>query len=93
MKPEILASLNQMIAQVTGIPASQLTADFDLIESGVVDSIQVLQLIDALESQFKISISMDEMLAYTTVGKIASAVACLQSRMAGLGPITGTVAV
>jgi len=73
----------ETVAKVTGVPTQFLNADFDLIDSGVVDSIQVLQLIDAFEKRFGVSISMDEIMAYTTVGKIAQAVSCAQSRIAG----------
>ncbi len=70
-----------VISGITGLPKSHLTADFDLIDSGVVDSIQVLQLMDAFEKRFGVSISMEDIMAYTTVAKISQAIECAQSRL------------
>ena len=82
----IAAQICETITSITGIPKSHLRPEFDLIDSGVVDSIQVLQLIDAFEKNFRVSISMDEMMAYTTVAKISTAIECAQSRIMKVTP-------
>jgi acyl carrier protein len=66
--------ISDIITRVTGIPRSRLEPEFDLIESGVVDSIQVLQLLGAIEQCFQIAISMDELAELTTIAKISQAI-------------------
>jgi len=71
----VINQISDIITRITGIPKSRLEPDFDLIDSGVVDSIQVLQLVGAIEQQFKLAISMDELAELTTIRKISQAVA------------------
>lgn len=63
-----------IITRVTGIPKSHLNPGFDLIDSGVVDSIQLLQLVDAFEKSFGVSIELDEFAEHTTIDKILHAI-------------------
>src|SRR5262249_15237778 len=71
----IADQISDIITRITGIPKSRLEPEFDLVESGVVDSIQVLQLLGAIERQFRIVISMDELAELTTIYKISEAIA------------------
>lgn len=43
------------------VPADQLTADLDLVESGVIDSLGLLKVIAWLESRYDIAIDVADM--------------------------------
>jgi acyl carrier protein len=77
--------IRQALAKVTGIPISMITSDFDLVESGVVDSIQILQLIDELEKEFFIRIMLEDFSEFTTLPKIIRAIASSMEQGERLG--------
>jgi acyl carrier protein len=56
----ILAQLEQPIAEM-GLKPAAITDDFDLLTSGVIDSLGIVELISAIEQQLGIAIDLTEL--------------------------------
>ena len=58
------------------VSEEDLRYDFDLIENGVIDSLGLLKVIAWIESEFGISIEVDEMVPenFSSIGKISALV-------------------
>jgi acyl carrier protein len=63
-----------IVAAVTKVPASNLSLDTDLRTELNVDSLQGLQIVAALETQFDITVPDDELDFYTSIRSIAQTV-------------------
>ncbi|MFZ5963413.1 acyl carrier protein [Thalassococcus sp. BH17M4-6] len=66
------------------VPPEQLTADLDLIDTGIVDSLGVLKLIAFLEGEYNLNITPDELDAdlYRTIGMIEAMIDSKQAAAA-----------
>ena len=60
VKSLILARLGPSIGEI-GLAPAALTDDFDLLTSGVIDSLGIVELIAALEQQLGIAIDLSEL--------------------------------
>ncbi|HEX8581164.1 MAG TPA: acyl carrier protein [Acidimicrobiales bacterium] len=54
--------------------AEAMTDDSDLVDGGVLDSMNVLQLVDFLEERFDFMLDPEELFRLTTVANIAALV-------------------
>ena len=72
IKSLIVARLEQSIVEM-GLEPAALTDDFDLLTSGVIDSLGIVELISAIEQQLGIAIDLSELdpESLTTLGPLA----------------------
>jgi acyl carrier protein len=68
----ILARLEQPMVEM-GLEPAAITDDFDLLTSGIVDSLGVVELIGAIEQQLGIALDLSELdpESLTTVGPLS----------------------
>jgi len=64
----------KIVSRITKIPTTRLLPDTDLKASLNVDSLQGLQIVAALETQFDISLPDEELDSYTSVRLIVETV-------------------
>ena len=66
------------------ISPENLSADLDLIDTGIVDSLGVLKLIAFLEGEFELNITPDELDAdlYSSIGLIEAMITSKQLKVA-----------
>lgn len=62
--------IREIIAQILGITVEEVNDDADILDDLGADSIQVLELIVAIENEFNIQISDEEVIKHRTVGEI-----------------------
>lgn len=53
-----------------GEDSAELTSGTELVESGIVDSINVLKLVDFLEEGYEIELEPEDIREFTTIAKI-----------------------
>jgi acyl carrier protein len=63
-------NLEQLLAELLQIPATQITAELAMKDLDVWDSLKHMELIAALEQQFDLQLSFDEIVAMRSVGDI-----------------------
>ncbi len=71
---DIETQVQDVIAQVLGVPAANVTAAADLRKDLGADSTQMQALAATLESTFDIQLSPEEVSSLTTVGSVAELV-------------------
>lgn len=64
----------KIVSRITKVPITKLLPDTDLKASLNVDSLQGLQIVAALETQFGIILPDEELDSYTTIGLIVETV-------------------
>jgi acyl carrier protein len=69
----------KIVSRITKVPATKLLPDTDLKASLNVDSLQGLQIVAALETQFGITLPDEDLDSYTTIGLIVETVKRLQT--------------
>ena len=62
--------LEQLLAELLQIPVSKITADLAMKDLDVWDSLKHMELIAALEQQFELQLSFEEIVAMRSVADI-----------------------
>lgn len=62
--------IQQLLTEVTGLPASSLKAEANLLRDLGLDSLDIVDLVLKMEDQFSISIPDDDYPKLQTVGQI-----------------------
>lgn len=57
-----------------GRDSEELTAATELVETGIVDSINVLKLVDFVEEEYEIELEPEDIRRFTTISNIVSVV-------------------
>ena len=65
-----LTNLEQLLAELLQIPVTSITADLAMKDLDVWDSLKHMELIAALEQQFELQFSFDEIVSMRSVGDI-----------------------
>jgi acyl carrier protein len=63
-------NLEQLIAELLQIPVTNITAELEMKDLDVWDSLKHMELIAELERQFDLQFSFDEIVAMRSVGDI-----------------------
>ena len=63
-------NLEQLLAELLEIPVTQITAELAMKDLDVWDSLKHMELIAALEQQFDIQLTFDEIVTMRSVGDI-----------------------
>ena len=64
--------LQSLIAEALRLPAESIVDSLDMQESGAWDSLTHMQLIAAIEDEFHIELTADEIVAMTSIAQIKS---------------------
>jgi acyl carrier protein len=60
VKAFIASHLAEPLAE-NGVSPSELTDDFDLMKKGIIDSIDLINLVSAIEEHFRIEVDFEDM--------------------------------
>jgi acyl carrier protein len=63
-------NLEQLLAELLEIPVTQITAELAMKDLDVWDSLKHMELIAALEQQFDVQLTFDEIVAMRSAGDI-----------------------
>lgn len=63
-------NVEQLLAELLQIPVTQVTAELAMKDLDMWDSLKHMELIAALEQQFDLQLSFDEIVAMRSVGDI-----------------------
>ncbi|MGB8266580.1 MAG: acyl carrier protein [Candidatus Velthaea sp.] len=66
--------LAQLMSEIFKLPAASLSDDLDMQNTGTWDSLSHMELIAAIEDEFHIELTTDEIVEMTSVGKIKTLV-------------------
>lgn len=77
---DVAAQVRRIVSRVTRVPEEKLTPDVDLIDSGMVDSMRALQIVNDLERAFDVLIPDDEVGSFTTIRTIAEGIERLRRK-------------
>jgi acyl carrier protein len=64
--------LTQLIAEVLRVPAADIADTLDMAETSTWDSLSHMQLIAAIEDEYSIELTADEIVSMRSVGAIKS---------------------
>lgn len=70
MIPTAFENLTNIIADILRIPREEISDSLDMEETGTWDSLSHMQLIAALEEEFNIELTAEEIVAMRSVGEI-----------------------
>ncbi|WP_220729452.1 acyl carrier protein [Streptomyces radicis] len=70
----IVESVAEIVEEVTGIPAGQVTPEKHLIEDLDIDSLALIEVAVAVGEKFKVELSDDELKELHTVGDVVERV-------------------
>lgn len=83
MKPD-LESIRSIVSSVTGLPAVELEGDADFLASGLLDSLQVVEIAGALEDRFGIRLDPWDFIP-RNFANLRALLALCRSRVPGTG--------
>lgn len=66
--------LRQLVAEILGVAASQITDEFGPDVSDTWDSLHHLQIVSAVEQEFGVSLTMPEIRSVDSFGRLAALV-------------------
>ena len=72
--------LQSLIAEMLDLPEAEVTRDTRRADTGNWDSLNHLQLVTAIEREFGVKLSMDEIAAINTAGNLQDIVASRSQR-------------
>ncbi len=78
-RPEILSGLGEIVEEVAGVPAADVTADKTFTDDLDIDSLSMVEIAVQAEDKFGVKIPDDELANLKTVG---DAVTYIQSHQA-----------
>lgn len=70
MTPSATDQLTNIIVDVLRVPQAEVVDTLDMEETGTWDSLSHMQLIAALEEEFNMELTADEIVAMRSVGQI-----------------------
>lgn len=74
---QILAQIQEMLAEILPQGAPQVTADLDLINDLNINSLKVMELVEKLEDAYDLSIPINILAGVRTVGDQVKAIGTL----------------
>ena len=74
---QILAKIQEMLAEILPQGAPQVTADLDLINDLNINSLKVMELVEKLEDAYDLSIPINILAGVRTVGDLVKAIGTL----------------
>ncbi len=74
---QILAQIEEMLAEILPQGAPQVTADLDLINDLNINSLKVMELVEKLEDAYDLSIPINILAGVRTVGDLVEAIGTL----------------
>ena len=74
---QILAQIQEMLAEILPQGAPQVTADLDLINDLNINSLKVMELVEKLEDADDLSIPINILAGVRTVGDLVKAIGTL----------------
>ena len=74
---QILAQIQEMLAEILPQGAPQVTADLDLINDLNINSLKVMELVEKLEDAYDLSIPINILAGVRTVGDLVEAIGTL----------------
>ena len=74
---QILAQIQEMLAEILPQGAPQVTADLDLINDLNINSLKVMELVEKLEDAYDLSIPINILAGVRTVGDLVKAIGTL----------------
>ena len=74
---QILAQIQEMLAEILPQGAPQVTADLDLINDRNINSLKVMELVEKLEDAYDLSIPINILAGVRTVGDLVKAIGTL----------------
>lgn len=80
---DLEARVKQILTTRLGMPPEEITADARLVDDLGMDSLDAVELAIAMERQFKIELSDDQIAKLHTVGDIVALVQRLMAEAAG----------
>ena len=69
---EILAGLGEIIDEVAGVPADQVTADKNFVDDLDIDSLSMVEIAVAAQDKFGVEIPDDQLKDLTTVQDVVN---------------------
>jgi acyl carrier protein len=76
---EILSGLAEIVAEETGLPASDVLPDKSFTDDLDIDSLSMMTIVTVAEDRFSVTIPDDEVKNLTTVGDAVTFIAGAQS--------------
>jgi acyl carrier protein len=74
---QILAQIEEMLADILPQGAPRVTADLDLINDLNINSLKVMELVEKLEDAYDLSIPINILAGVRTVGDLVEAIGTL----------------
>jgi acyl carrier protein len=74
---QILAQIQEMLAEILPQGAPPVTADLDLINDLNINSLKVMELVEKLEDAYDLSIPINILAGVRTVGDLVKAIGTL----------------
>ena len=74
---QILAQIQEMLAEILPQGAPQVTADLDLINDLNINSLKVMELVEKLEDAYDLPIPINILAGVRTVGDLVKAIGTL----------------
>jgi acyl carrier protein len=74
---QILAQIEEMLAEILPQGAPRVTADLDLINDLNINSLKVMELVEKLEDAYDLSIPINILAGVRTVGDLVEAIGTL----------------
>lgn len=65
---EVLAGLQEIVAEETGLPADTITAEKSFVDDLDIDSLSIMTIVTHAEDKFEVTIPDDDAKEFTTVG-------------------------
>lgn len=75
----VMSEVQHLLSKLTQLPVEQLPPEVDLFDSGALDSMRALQLLNDLERRFGVAIPQERVSDFTTPRAIADLVGQLQA--------------
>lgn len=79
---DLLPEIKAIIVRVTKIPQHELGDDVDLVDSGLLDSMQMLQVADQIEKKYDIILPEERLGELTTPRAMAAGIVKLKKAQA-----------
>ncbi len=65
---EVLAGLQEIVAEETGLPVDTITAEKSFVDDLDIDSLSIMTIVTHAEDKFEVTIPDDDAKDFTTVG-------------------------
>ncbi|XBH20248.1 acyl carrier protein [Jonesiaceae bacterium BS-20] len=75
---DILAGLQEIVAEETGLPVDTITAEKSFVDDLDIDSLSIMTIVTLAEDKFEVTIPDDDAKEFTTVGSAVSFIVSAQ---------------